>query len=57
MTPEQFRIKLEQQRTQLAQAINHDLPVAIGKKAVDLFTENFLKEGVQDNSVQRGKEV
>ncbi len=57
MTPEQFKIKLEQQKAQLAQAINHDLPMAIGKKAVDLFTENFQKEGFQDNGVKPWKQV
>ena len=57
MTPEQFKIKLETQKAQLAEAINRDLPVIIGKKAVDLFTENFQKEGFQDNGVQPWKEV
>lgn len=57
MSPEQFKIKLEQQKARLAQAINHDLPVIIGKKAVDLFTENFQKEGFQDNGVKPWKEV
>lgn len=57
MTPEQFKIKLEEQKARLAQAINHDLPVILGKKAVDHFTENFQKEGFQDNGVKPWKEV
>lgn len=57
MTPEQFRILLKSQQAQLARAMNSDLPVAIGKKAVDLFTENFQKEGFQDNGVKPWKEV
>lgn len=57
MTPEQFKIKLQQQEEELVMAISHDLPVTIGKKAVDLFTENFQKEGFQDNGVKPWKEV
>lgn len=57
MTPEKFKILLRDQKAKLAQAINHDLPVAIGKKAVDLFTENFQKEGFQDNGIKPWKEV
>jgi phage gpG-like protein len=57
MTPEQFKIKLESQKARLAEAMNKDLPVAIGKRAVDLFTENFQKEGFQDNGLQPWKEV
>jgi len=57
MTPEQFSILLKSQQAKLAQAINTDLPMAIGKKAVDLFTENFQKEGFQDNGPKPWKEV
>jgi phage gpG-like protein len=57
MTPEQFSILLKSQQAKLALAISTSLPVAIGKKAVDLFTENFQKEGFQDNGAKPWKEV
>lgn len=57
MTPKQFAIKLKGKETELALSINYDLPKAIGKRAVDLFTENFQKEGFQNGSLQPWKEV
>lgn len=57
MSPEQFKIRLEQQQHKLALAINRRLPAIIGKKAVDMFTENFQNEGFQNANLEPWKEV
>ncbi len=38
-------IQLNQDTEKLRKFIHHDLPIKIGKQAVDLFKENFQKEG------------
>ncbi len=58
MTPEKFKIVINDANGKFMKAINIDLPLVIGKKAVDLFRENFRLEGFQDkNSVEKWKEV
>lgn len=57
MTPEEFKALLSQQTKAVQQAIRSELPLRIGKKAADLFAENFQKEGFQDGSMQPWKEV
>lgn len=57
MTPEQFKIKLEKANRRLPTAINKELPMNIGKKAVDIFTENFQHEGFEDVAIEPWKEV
>lgn len=57
MTAEQFKIKLEQAKRRLPTAINKELPVNIGKKSVDIFTENFQHEGFEDVAIEPWKEV
>jgi hypothetical protein len=47
MTPEQFKKKLDKANRRLPTAINKELPINIGKKAVDIFTENFHHEGFE----------
>ena len=57
MSPEEFKIK----RDHLPQTIRHelerDLPIIIGKKAVDFFKEGFDKEGFTDTAIVAWQEV
>jgi phage gpG-like protein len=57
MSPEEFKIELKSMREKLAQAINSDLPIRIGKRSADFFKENFQKEGFVDGGLNRWKEV
>ncbi|MCX6232634.1 MAG: hypothetical protein NTZ33_13945 [Bacteroidetes bacterium] len=54
---DKFTVKLKQDSDAIKQFIQHDLPLRIGKKGVDLFAENFQKEGFQNGGLQKWKEV
>jgi len=45
MNPKQFSIMLTKKGQQIEEFINRNLPITIGKNAVDLFKNNFEEEG------------
>lgn len=52
-----FSIDLQKLTDKARAFIADDLPVVVGKTAVDLFTENFQNEGFKDGDIQKWKEV
>lgn len=57
MTPIQLKELLAKQTKEVQHAINSQLPLRIGKKAADLFAENFQNEGFADAGTKPWKEV
>jgi phage gpG-like protein len=49
MNHKQFSIMLSKKGQQIEEFINHDLPIIIGKNAVDLFKQNFQNESFFGN--------
>ncbi len=45
MTPDEFQSKLTGITVEINRAVNHDLPLIVGNKAVDMFKQNFQEEG------------
>ncbi|MDY0102814.1 MAG: phage virion morphogenesis protein [Lentimicrobium sp.] len=57
MTPEEYKKTLQWQAQKIKKAVSRDLPIIIGKKAVDIYTTNFQKEGFQNANIEPWKEV
>lgn len=57
MTPEQFSLKMEDLARNIADMADSGLPVAIGKTAVDFFTDSFHDESFTDTAPVKWKEV
>jgi phage gpG-like protein len=49
LTPEQFTSKIKQHSTELKKLFERDLPIIIGKEAVEHFKKNFQKESWERN--------
>ncbi len=57
MSYSNFAIDVERLATIARAFIAADLPIVIGKTAVDLFTQNFQEEGFRDGTIQKWQEV
>ncbi|MBW6489744.1 MAG: phage virion morphogenesis protein [Lentimicrobium sp.] len=57
MTPDEYKKILQRQAQRIKKAVTRNLPISIGKKAVDIYTENFQKEGFQNANFEPWKEV
>lgn len=57
MTPEEYKKKLAEHVVDIERWANEDAPRIFGKTAVDIYTQNFQKEGFLNNGVQPWQEV
>lgn len=57
MTPDEFTLHLQQHAREIEDAVNNDLPIVMGKTAVDFYKENFQNESFTDESPKPWQEV
>lgn len=57
MTPDEFALHLEHFARDIEDAVNNDLPIVMGKTAVDFFKENLQNESFTDQSPKPWQEV
>lgn len=51
MTPQQFEALLRSKMSQIDQALKRDIPIKVGRRAADLFKQNFQLSGYQNGGL------